>query len=124
MHRMRVALGALLAAFAIPAAAQTPLTLERIMADPDWIGAPVQNPYWSADGRAVYFSQKRSGASILDLHRIELRDGKDSLIEGAELTAADAAAVYDAAGRRAAFVRNGDIFVRDLPGGALHQITR
>jgi len=37
---------------------------------------------------------------------------------------ADAPAVFDAAGKRAAFARNGDIFVRDVASGHLTQITR
>ncbi len=40
------------------------------------------------------------------------------------MAAADARAVFDAAGKRAAFARNGDIFVRDLGQGRLTQITR
>ena len=123
-YGMTPALMALSMAFANHAWAEAPLTLEKIMADPDWIGAPVNNAYWSIDGQAVYFSQKRPGASIVDLHRITVRDGKDSVVDGAQLAVADGMAVYDAAGKRAAFVRNGDIFVRELPGGTLRQITR
>lgn len=37
---------------------------------------------------------------------------------------ADGPAVYDRAGKRAAFIRNRDIFVRDLSSGRLTQITR
>jgi dipeptidyl aminopeptidase/acylaminoacyl peptidase len=121
---MTPALFALSMTFAIHASAAAPLTLEKIMADPDWIAAPVNNAYWSIDGQAVYFSQKRPGAKIVDLHRITLRDGKDSVVEGGQLAVADGMPMYDAAGKRAAFVRNGDIFVRELPGGVLRQITR
>ncbi|MGP0082329.1 MAG: hypothetical protein ACLP0B_01695, partial [Steroidobacteraceae bacterium] len=38
------------------------LTLEKIMADPDWIGAPVQDAYWAVDGRSEYYSVKRSAS--------------------------------------------------------------
>ncbi|MBS0591144.1 MAG: S9 family peptidase [Proteobacteria bacterium] len=101
------------------------LTLETIMADPGWIGAPPLNPYWSADGKQVYYSAQRKDSAIVDLHRIDLADGKDSLVDGAAMANADGAnAVYDAAGTRAAFARNGDIFVRDLRNGALTQVTR
>ena len=37
------------------------------MSDPDWIGAAVRDVYWSADGRAIYYSAKRSGSPIVDL---------------------------------------------------------
>ncbi len=94
------------------------------MADPDWIGAPVRDPYWAADGRSVYYSLKRSGSPLIDLHRITLPDRKDGVVGADAMADIDAAAVYDPGGRRAAFVRNGDVFVRDLPSGRLMQITR
>ena len=50
------------------------ISLEQIMADPDWIGRSPQRPYWSDDSRSVYFSQKRQGAEQLDLYRLR-RDG-------------------------------------------------
>ena len=106
------------------ATARQGITLEQIMADPDWIGAAVKNAYWSADGRAVYYSAKRTGSPIVDLHRIEAQGGKDQVVDAAAMAEADGPAVYDGTGKRAAFVRNGDIFVRDVPSGRLRQITR
>jgi dipeptidyl aminopeptidase/acylaminoacyl peptidase len=109
---------------ATTAAAQTNLSLEQIMADPDWIGPAVRDAYWSADGRAVYYSLKRSGSPISDLHRIDPLSGKDQVVDAAAMAGADSPAIYDRAGRRAAFIRNKDIFVRDLSSGRLTQITR
>ena len=105
-------------------AAQSDLTLEKIMADPDWIGPAVSDPYWSADGRAVYYSLKRTGSPLKDLHRIDLAGGKDVIVAPSDRANVDMPPVYDRAGTRAAFVRNGDIFVRVLSGGKLQQITR
>ncbi len=128
MHR--AALAILLASLTFAAAAADPapagkLTLEKIMADPDWIGTAVQNAYWSVDGKAAYYSLKRSGSPLVDLHRIDLASGQDSVVDGAAMAASDGHdASYDLAGTRAAFVRNGDVFVRDLRNGALTQITR
>jgi hypothetical protein len=100
------------------------ITLEKIMADPDWIGAAVRDAYWSADGREVYYSAKRSGSPIMDLHRIDLANRKDQIVEPIAMAGADGPAVFDRAGKRAAFARNGDIFVRELASGRLQQITR
>jgi dipeptidyl aminopeptidase/acylaminoacyl peptidase len=100
------------------------LTLEKIMADPDWIGAPVVDPYWSIDGRAVYYSLKREGSPLKDLHHIDLATGKDVIVEPSARANVDMRPVYDRSGARAAFVRNGDIFVRTVAGGGLQQITR
>src|SRR5450631_362108 len=106
------------------AVSQPGLTLEKIMADPDWIGPAVRNPFWSADGRAVYYSLKRNGSPISDLHRIDPIGNKDQVADAAAMADADAPAVYDRAGKRAAFIRNRDVFVRDLASGRLLQITR
>jgi dipeptidyl aminopeptidase/acylaminoacyl peptidase len=112
---------------AAPMAAHTGqegITLDKIMSDPDWIGPAVKDAYWSADSRAVYYSAKRNGSPIVDLHRVDLADHKDQIVEPKAMAAADAPAVFDVAGKRAAFARNGDIFVRDVASGRLTQITR
>ena len=109
---------------AASAPAQTGLSLEKIMADPDWIGPPVSDAYWSAEGKAVYYSLKRIGSPIVDLHRVDPSIGKDQVVDAAAMADADGPAIYDRAGRRAAFIRNRDIFVRDLSSGRLTQITR
>jgi dipeptidyl aminopeptidase/acylaminoacyl peptidase len=100
------------------------LSLDKIMADPDWIGPPVRDAYWSADGRAVYYSLKRVGSPIVDLHRIDASGNKDEVIDAAAMSNADAPALFDRSGRRAAFLRHRDVFVRDLATGRLAQITR
>ncbi len=100
------------------------LTLEQIMAEPSWIGFPAQGAYWAVDGRAVYYTQKRAATTLSDLHRIDLASGRDDLIEGAATAGSEAAAVYDRTGKRAAFVRNDDLFVRTVGGSNITQITR
>ncbi len=115
------------AAPVVPAPApvsQPDLTLEKIMADPDWIGPAVKDPYWSADGRAVYYSLKRIGSPIVDQHRIDPKSRRDQVLDAAAMADADGPAVYDRAGKHAAFIRNRDVFVRDLATGHLTQITR
>ena len=95
------------------------------MADPDWIGAPVQHPYWSVDGRSIYYSLKQKGTQVRDLHRVGVVGGSDAIVGPDAMPNADGAdAVFDRARTRAAFVRNGDIFIRDVAGGRLTQVTR
>ena len=101
-----------------------PLTLEQIMADPAWIGAPVRNAYWAADGGSVYYSLARGATSLVDLHRIDLGNGQDSVVAGASMASADGPGVVEIGGKRTAFVRNGDLFVRDLTSRRLIQVTR
>jgi len=95
------------------------------MANPDWIGPPVENPYWSADGRSLYYDLKRNGSPVRDRHRVDPADARDSVLDPAAMSNADGGdAVFDRARTRAAFVRNGDVFVRELAGGRLLQVTR
>lgn len=125
MQRLWIAGALALTVFASAHAQTAPLTLERIMAEPDWIGSPVTNAYWGADDSSIYYQLKRSGSPIHDLHRIELNSGKDAIVDAGAMSTADGgASVYDAAGKQAAFIRNGDVFVRDLGNGTLRQITR
>jgi len=84
----------------------------------------VRDAYWSTDGRTVYYSLKRSGSPISDLHRIDPASSKDKVVDAAAMADADAPAIYDRSGKRAAFIRNKDIFVRELAGARLTQITR
>ena len=129
----RCPLAAALALVTVAASAQqAPLTLEQIMADPDWIAGQIAvpghegiAPYLGTDSHSVYYQLKRPGSPLHDLHRIDWRDGKDSTIDAAAMADADGdRAVYDDTHARAAFTRNGDIFVRDLNSAALRQITR
>ena len=44
-----------------------PLTVEKIMRDPKWMGVAPSNPYWSEDGTKIYFSwnpEKNTGDSL------------------------------------------------------------
>jgi dipeptidyl aminopeptidase/acylaminoacyl peptidase len=123
MHRALVAsLAALLTVAAAPLRA---VTLEEAMADPDWIGPPVERPYWSVDGRSVYYQLKRKGSSVRDLHRIDLASGRDAIVDPQAMAGADGRdAVFDRTHTRAAFIRNGDVFLREIASGRLVQVTR
>jgi dipeptidyl aminopeptidase/acylaminoacyl peptidase len=101
------------------------LKLEQIMADPDWIGPPVEQPHWSLDGRRILFSLKREGSPVRDLWQVDAEGGAAERIADAGLATIDGPQpVFDRARRRALFVRNGDVFLRELDSGALRQLTR
>ena len=100
------------------------LSLEQIMADPDWIGPPVEEDYWSVDDRSIYFKLKRKGSSIRDLYRVAADGGTPKKLSDAELANADGPVVFDRARARAAFVRHGDVFVREVASGTTRQLTR
>ena len=106
-------------------ASRAAISLEQIMQDPDWIGPPVESPYWSVDGKSIYYSLKRTGSSLRDLHVVSLGDGRDAVVDGAAQAQADGPdAVFDKDRKRAAFIRHGDVFMRDAASGKLTQLTR
>ena len=120
-----LALPFLFAAHDASAQDAAPLTIEQVMADPDWIGPPVENAWWAWDGRQVQYELKREGSPIRDTYRQALDGSAAQRVADGERNDLDAAApAYDAQRQRMAFVRNGDVFVRDLRSGALQQLTR
>lgn len=124
----RLPLPALLLATSLlsaPVFAQAPLTLDQVMADPDWIGPPVEQAWWSWDGRQIQYLLKREGATIRDTYRQPVDGGTASRVDGAARGQLDGMnPAFDTRHTRMAFVRNGDVFVRDLRNGALTQVTR
>ena len=115
----------LLTAFGSAHAAPTPITIEQAMADPDWIGPPVESAWWSWNGQQVEYTLKRQGSPVRDTFRQPLAGGVATQVADDQRGTLDAAnRVYDRQRQRMAFVRNGDVFVRDLRSGALTQLTR
>ena len=112
-------------ATAAAAAAGEAITLELIMSDPDWIGNRPTDPYWSDDGGAVYFEQKRSGEELRDLIRIDLENGEATRIDDVERGTEDVREGHLSRDRkRKVYSRHGDIYLKDLVTGRLTQLTR
>jgi dipeptidyl aminopeptidase/acylaminoacyl peptidase len=115
----------LLAAGHAVAQSEPALTLDRIMADPDWIGSSVEQTWWSWDGQTAVYSRKREASNTRDLWQVPVVGGLPMLLADDARAGLDAASPkYDPTRTRAAFVRNGDIFVRDLRNGTLTQLSR
>ena len=100
------------------------LTVDQIMANPDWIGPAVESPYWSANGQFIYYRLKRDGSQIRDLYRVDPDSGRTVKLTDAQMATVDGPSVYNAARTRAAYVLHGDVFVRDLASGKRIQVTR
>ncbi|HEX5758626.1 MAG TPA: prolyl oligopeptidase family serine peptidase [Thermoanaerobaculia bacterium] len=101
------------------------ITLEKIMADPEWIGNAPLMPYWADDGGAVYFERERQGEDTLDLFRLDLATGEARRVEDAERGRADARGGDWSEDRtKKAYAREGDVFWKDVATGAERQLTR
>ena len=105
--------------------AQTTLTLKQIMADPDWIGQPVQQVWWQLDGSAVHYTIERPDSDLLDTHTIDWASEVDERLDHAERARIDGPNPIRSPDRdEAAFTRDGNVFVRDLNDGQLTQLTQ
>ncbi|MGB9107331.1 MAG: prolyl oligopeptidase family serine peptidase [Telluria sp.] len=112
---------------AAAATAAVPVTLDQAMADPDWIGNAVETAWWSWDGKQVLYKQKRAGSPVRDVYATGAQAGlnKARKVEDAEFARLDGFLVtYNPQRTRAAFLRSGDLFERDLKTGELVQISR
>lgn len=115
----------LMASIASPTVAQTTLTLKQIMADPDWIGQPVAEAWWQLDGQAVAYTMERPNSDLLDTYTIDLISGAHTLVSFEARTNLDGPEpVFSPLGDRAAFVRDGNIFIKDLATRSLTQLTK
>ena len=115
----------LLSPAAFAQAPSAPLTIEQVMADPDWIGPPVEDARWTWDSRSVEYDLKRNGSPIRDTFRQDMSaTAATRVADDARDTLGATGAVFDAKRQHQAFVRNSDIFVRNLRSGALIQLTR
>jgi len=102
-----------------------PVTLERIMAERDWIGNPPERPFWSHDGRAIFYYQKRPGEERRDLIQLTLDGrGPESIPEARYGEVEEGPGELSADGRRKVYARQGDIFVKDMRSGRIRQLTR
>ena len=99
--------------------------LRQIMADPEWMGSPVEAAWWQLDGSAVIYRIKRDGADIRDLRKIDLAAGADRALDYADHAGIDGPdPVFHARTGRAAFIRDGNLFVRDPEAALPRQLTR
>ncbi|WP_333608681.1 S9 family peptidase [Arsukibacterium sp.] len=101
------------------------LSMEQIMADPDWIGRAPQDAFWSFDNQTLYFQRKRQGSELRDWFAQPVNtSGNGQLVPLADLhTMGTTDRVYNADRTAHAYVFEGNIFVRTNKGELL-QVTR
>ena len=101
-----------------------PLTIEKIMRDPKWIGVSPTNVLWSEDGKQVYFNwnpEKNTGDS---LYAISLTNKTPQKVSAAERRSLPSAfGNYNRAHSKKVFEKNGDLFLLDILTGKFNQIT-
>jgi len=116
---------ALTVPLAQPPQAQQPLTLNQIMANPDWMGLFAQGAYWSDDSQSVYFSRQAHQSVHPDFYQQVVGHSEASQLALNELHLADQRnGVLDLAKTQKAYLYQGNVFVKNLASGEIKQITR
>ncbi len=100
------------------------LNLEKIMADPDWMGNSPENPSWSQDNSSVYYQQKAKGHQHRNSLKIDLATLKTSLLDKSDLlTHASTRAKLNANKTQGVFTYQGDVYVVDFASKVFNPLT-
>lgn len=110
----------------VPSHAQqlAPLTVEKIMRDPKWIGVAPTNVFWGEDGKQLYFNwnpDKNPGDSLYTISPTNHAPRKVSPTERRSLPNQNG--VYNRARTKKLCEKNGDILLLDIASGKVSQIT-
>ncbi len=102
------------------------LTMEQIMADPDWLGRQPEAAHWAADSERIYYQRKREGSELRDWFARPLAaSGNGEVVALSDLHQVGSAdAVYNSSRTLQAWAFEGDIYLRDLGSGKVSQLTR
>ncbi|MCU0340098.1 MAG: DPP IV N-terminal domain-containing protein, partial [Spirosomaceae bacterium] len=101
-----------------------PLTVEKIMRDPKWIGVAPTNPFWSEDGTKVYFNWNPDKATSDSLYVYELATQKTRKVTPTERRALPSAGgTYNRAKTQKVYEKNGDVYWMDAKTGQIRQLT-
>jgi len=116
--KMRYYVSFCLLLFAFVSSAQKnlgPLTVEKIMRDQKWIGASPSNPYWSADGRYLFFFWNPERAMSDSVYYITLTDRvpKKATAEMRQNIPSLNSIVYNTPKTAFAYVKDGDLYYVD-----------
>lgn len=115
----------LLTSLALPSAADDTVTLEKIMAHPDWLGRAPESFYWADDGDSIYFERKVAGSEARELFEVDLDGEILRQVADAERGAIDAdGGSYSRDFQRKVYARRGDIYLKDLARDEIRQLTR
>jgi dipeptidyl aminopeptidase/acylaminoacyl peptidase len=101
-----------------------PLTVEKIMRDPKWMGVAPSSPYWSEDGTKVYFlwnPEKAPGDSLYEYTLGTRQMRKVPTLERRDLTTP--AGTYNRARTQKVYAKHGDLYWLSIGEGKPHQLT-
>ncbi|MCG9697516.1 prolyl oligopeptidase family serine peptidase [Shewanella sp. Isolate11] len=110
---------------ATPPSVDQALTLNQIMANPDWMGIFAKGEYWSDDSQSIYFTRQADRSPVRDYYQQSLDASSASQLSLEQLHLADQQrGVFDSKHTRKAYIYQGNLFVKDLASGKVQQLTR
>lgn len=102
-----------------------PLTVEKIMRDPKWIGVYPSNVWWSEDSRQVFFNWNPKNFIADSLYVITLTNRMPVQVTPAVRRSLPTNnGEYNRSFTKKVFERNGDLFLLDIPTGKTATITQ
>lgn len=101
-----------------------PLTVEKIMRDPSWMGTQPGTPVWGADSKTVYFTWNPDNAPSDSLYEISIFKKTPKKVEALTAFETPNAAEYNSNRTMAAFSSGGDLFLQNLNTGQIKRITQ
>ncbi|RYY61972.1 MAG: S9 family peptidase [Chitinophagaceae bacterium] len=115
--------------FSLSSMGQTPLaplTVDKIMRDPKWMGSSPSGLQWSADGRSLIFSWNPANAVADSLYSISPSDKKPVRVtdDQRNLFVPAPSVTYNRERTAYVFTRNGDVFYVEVKSGKQRQVTQ
>lgn len=103
-----------------------PLTVEKIMRDPKWIGSSPSNVYWSPDSKRIYFNWNPDNNISDSVYSYALGGGSPQKISYAEAQKASALnePVYNRDYTKMAYSYKGDLYLYETTTGKTTRITQ
>jgi len=101
-----------------------PLTVEKIMRDPKWMGVAPSNVNWSDDSKQLYFSWNPENNAGDSLYTISVTNRTPQKVSASVRRVMPAfSGTYNKSFTKKLFEKNGDLFLLDIPTGKITQIT-
>lgn len=104
---------------------QSELSVQKIMQDPRmWVGTSPSDPFWSEDGKTLYFSWNPEQNLSDSLYKVSASGGEPTLVNWKEeMMLPSRNGDYNQDKSRKVYSKNGDLFIYDKSTDNIKQLT-
>ncbi|PTB93132.1 S9 family peptidase [Marivirga lumbricoides] len=104
---------------------QSELSVQKIMQDPKgWVGTSPSDPFWSEDGKTLYFSWNPEQHPSDSLYKVSVEGGTPEMVNWREeLMLPSRRGDYNKDKSLKVYSRNGDLFIYSKASGKIKQLT-